>query len=303
MNPNFFKRFKIIKKKLKNLIPSKNLKVFSKIYRCFTKYIVNSLTNTYKNFKKAFNRFIDYVKYRNLDFFKVVEIETTTICNRKCKYCPNFKFDRGNHLMDEKLFKKIIDELSTFKFLKKLNPHFYGEPLLDTRLPNLIRYVRKKIPKVKITIYTNGDFLTIDLFNKLINAGLDYFIIDIKGQPGAKNLQQLVKYTTDKPSLRKKFEYRVITPETELMNRGGLVKPVNIRTMKKCRYPSDNMIIDYKGNVILCCNDYFSSIIFGNLNEDSILQIWNKSNYKRIREETRKGKYKLEICKKCVQLL
>ena len=63
--------------------------------------------------------------------------------------------------------------------------------------------------------------------------------------------------------------------------------------------PGQNLTVDVKGQVVLCCNDYQSTIRFGNLNSEKILDIWNKPHFKSIREELKIGNFQLDICKKC----
>ena len=67
----------------------------------------------------------------------------------------------------------------------------------------------------------------------------------------------------------------------------------------RCYLASAIFLVDYAGNVILCCNDYFSNIIMGNLENESILEIWHKEKFKKLRENLRKGQLDLEMCKKC----
>ncbi len=249
---------------------------------------------------KIYVNFINLITIGSTDFFSIIEIETTTECNRKCVYCPNYKYDRGKHLMSEKLFKKIIDELSSINFRGRVSSHFYGEPLLDKRLPVLLKHVREKLPFSSIVIFSNGDYLTIDLFHKLIESGVNQFCITEHGGSMSKNMRKLMDYIKDKPHLDDKLFYFKLTPETPLFNRGGLVDPPVVIKFEKCRAPSDVVVIDYKGNVVLCCNDYLSSVVFGNLEKESLIQIWKKPFYKKVRKDTRQGIIDLDICKKCV---
>ena len=59
---------------------------------------------------------------------------------------------------------------------------------------------------------------------------------------------------------------------------------------------------DFNGNVLLCCNDYHSSIKFGNLEKEKIIDIWEKPIYKNFRRQLKKKQFVLPICKKCVGL-
>jgi MoaA/NifB/PqqE/SkfB family radical SAM enzyme len=72
------------------------------------------------------------------ELFSVVEIETRSVCNLRCNYCPNSISERGLlkncQQMPEALFFHIIDELSEIRFSGEVYPHFFNEPLLDERL-------------------------------------------------------------------------------------------------------------------------------------------------------------------------
>lgn len=239
-------------------------------------------------------------RYGTFDFFNSVEIETITMCNRRCIHCPNHYYDRGTYeklkLMDERLYFKIIDELAGFNYNGLICPHFYGEPLLDKRLPNLLEYTREKLPNCKIVIHTNGDLLTIDLYKTLIHS-VTRFVVTQYDPDMKENIKELIGY-------RKKnqddisFDYRKVG-EINLNNRSGLIKLSNTKNRVVCHIPSNILTIDYNGNIILCCNDYFSNHRFGNLKDESIMDIWNKEDFIESRKWIREGEFKLKICQDC----
>ncbi len=253
-------------------------------------------------FAKLYWNTKNYLKYRTTDMFKAVEIETISVCNRRCVYCPVRYYKRESKLMNEKLFKKIIDDLSKINFSGRISPHFYGEPLLDKRLPRLMKYVKRKLPECKIIIFTNGDFLNKETFHNLINSGVDKFLITQHGEKMSVNMSNLFK-EVNWLQKRKYIHYRVYTMEnTDLSNRGGLVDPTNMIKMKLCPLPSDIVVVDYNGHVILCCNDYFSQHVFGDTNKENLIDIWNKPIWKKVRHDLMTGKFDWEICKICVGL-
>lgn len=250
---------------------------------------------------------VNLVKYKTLDFFKVVELETTTACNRTCSYCPNSVFDRGSipneKLMEEATFRAIIDQLASLGFWGRLSPHFYGEPLLDKRLPELMAYARQRLPYTKLIIFTNGDLLGPATYDALIDAGVDGFLVTQHGSKPPPNIVRLRRHREEHhastPRRSARLDYRVFTPQTELSNRAGLVDHAALETKADCSIPSENVTIDYRGNVILCCNDYHSTIKFGNVLEQHLGEIWNDAKYRSIRRNLKRGNFELEICKKC----
>ncbi len=269
--------------------------------------------------RKLYYQISNLVKYGDPNFFNAVDIETITACNRRCAWCPNSIYDRGliknKKLMDERLFSKIIDELSELKFSGQIRFSFYGEPLLDERLEVFVKYVKDKLPKVDIFIFTNGDFLTLDLYKRLSKNGVDFFIMTQHDEIMSLTMKELLKNFHKVPYSKKDFfhqyAYRLNGYDTtilhkhikrmKLCNRGGLLKNIKPkkRTHLKCFLPTNGVVINHAGNVILCCDDYLGSIKFGNLKNESILEIWQKENFKKIRKELREGILRLEICKKC----
>ncbi len=246
---------------------------------------------------------VNLLKYRTTDFFKVVELETTTACNRACSYCPNSVFDRGQikreRLMPVDTFQLIVDQLADLGFWGRLSPHFYGEPLLDKRLPELMAYARRRLPYTKLVIFTNGDLLDPERYEALLEAGVDGFLVTQHGQKPPPNIVRLRRHRAERTHQRARFDYRVFTPETELSNRAGLVDHDTLETKSDCKLPSENVTIDYQGNVVLCCNDYHSSVTFGNVREQHLADIWKTPRYQRIRKDLKRGHFELEICRKC----
>ena len=240
----------------------------------------------------------------HFDLFEAIEIETLTACNRRCTYCPNFRFERGlvknKKYMEESLFKKIIDELSDIGFRGRVSPHFYGEPLMDERLCDLLAYVHDKIPAAEIAIFTNGDFLTPEYYKRLVDAGVRCFVITEHGEQMPRAVRATFAYRKEHGGQGVEFTYRKYTADTPLDNRGGLVEHDLYIRRDSCYNPSREVIVDHAGNVVLCCNDYFSSVSFGNLRNQRLLDVWFSEDMKRIRQETKEGVFNLDICKTCV---
>jgi len=245
------------------------------------------------------------IRYGTWDFFNAVGIETTTYCNLRCKWCPNSKYPRGllenKKLMETKLFKKIIDELGRIRFNGWLYLHMYGEPLTDKRMPELIAYARKKLPRARICMSSNGILLTLELYNKLLTSGLDYLVVNQYTSNILPNMKKLFEYLKVH-KIKNIINYRIFNENLNLCNVGGEVEVKKLVDRPICNYPNYVVNINYKGDLIICCNDYHGNIIFGNLKKESIVDIWNKPEYKKVRDELRRGEYNLPLCKKCVGL-
>lgn len=233
------------------------------------------------------------LRYRDPFFMRGVSIETSTYCNRKCSYCPNSQFPSPENFMDENVYHKVISDLAEISFSGFVNYHFYNEPLLDERLPSWIRHAKDKLPHAFHRVYTNGDFLTVDMARTYIRAGARCFFVTNHARSSEAfdaRMKVLIEaypgFMRINPSLHDRHD-----------TRAGLI-PTGVPMRKKCVL-YNNLQITFTGDVILCCNDYFRKHVFGNVTDESLLDIWKKPNYAKLRREIRRGIYRLPICRKC----
>ncbi len=224
-----------------------------------------------------------------------VNLETYCFCNRKCYFCFfHERFPkREQGIMEEKIYKKIIDDLAQIKFCGRVSPHNYGEPLMDKRLPSLIEYTRKKLPNCFIYIATNGDFLTEKLFKNLIYKGVDHFFITDYDDEIKPFLQNISVGCPLHVSLRK---YKFI----KQYDRAGKIYNRKLALLDPCLRPSSQLIVNWKGDVILCCNDFYGDFVLGNVNDSNLIDIWQSPKFNHYREMLRRGeRSKISICKYC----
>lgn len=118
----------------------------------------------------------------------VVQLAVANICNFRCRYCPCsapelLKKNRVRKgIMDYELFTKIVDDLDGFpQKVKILRLVKEGEPLLNKRFADMVRYAKKRQPSVKVDTTTNASLLTPALSDDIIDAGLDKIFISLQG--------------------------------------------------------------------------------------------------------------------------
>lgn len=262
------------------------------------------IRKVYRNFVNIPVSLTKLIKFGTADIFDAVTIETTTYCNRKCAYCPNSIFDRekvlNKKIMQEELFRKIIDELKEINFDGKIYPHLYGEPLCDLRLPELMAYAHRQLPKANIVVYTNADFLDSKMLNTLYDSGVCSYVITLHGdkERGVEKIKSLFKYIKSSGK-NIRILCQVMNKNTPLSNVGGLVK-VNNQYVEAldCINP---LTINCNGDVLICCNDYLGKTSFGNISKEKLMSIWSNSKFVNVRKEIGKKKYNLEICKRCLK--
>lgn len=66
-----------------------------------------------------------------------------------------------------------------------------------------------------------------------------------------------------------------------------------------CYYPWHSISILWDGQVVPCCRDFDASMILGDLNRQTIAQIWNGSRMQRLRRNFTRGRWVGRPCETC----
>jgi len=195
--------------------------------------------------------------------------------------------------MQEEVYQKVIDELAEKNFRGRLSPHSFGEPLLDTRLPALMEYARKKLPLCFISIRTNGDFLDEALFLKLLDKGVDHFLITNYDDEEKPLLKSLASQYPIHITLRSYKDFPKVDRAGEIFQKGkSLSAP--------CWMPSSALVVNWKGNALLCCQDFYETYCFGNIREKNLWDIWNGQQFVEYRNHLRFGhRSRFKTCIHC----
>lgn len=116
-------------------------------------------------------------------------IAPTQLCNFKCHYCAHSlpsqkKKEEGlilKHLKDD-LFDKIVEDSKKFpNRFKRILLTGLGEPLMNPNIVNMVNKLAKANISDNIEIFTNASYLTNEISDGLIDAGLTKLRISIQG--------------------------------------------------------------------------------------------------------------------------
>jgi MoaA/NifB/PqqE/SkfB family radical SAM enzyme len=104
-------------------------------------------------------------------------IEITNHCNLKCPEClsGSGKMTRAKGFMTDVLFDKFLREARPY--LYNINLYFQGEPMLH---PGFFSFI-ERCGKLKVTISTNGHFLSEDNSYKLARSATGKLIVSLDG--------------------------------------------------------------------------------------------------------------------------
>lgn len=251
-----------------------------------------------------FVRRITEIYKEKVPSLQTVEIETMNRCNNDCSFCPVNKNDdtRPFKKMSQELFYKIIDDLADMNYCGYLSLFSNNEPLIDVRIYDFIEYAKKKLPNAVHCLYTNGILLDEDKFVRLTDS-LDYLVIDNYDDELKliDNISPIVEKYKDRKS-DCKVSVLIRKKNQVLLNRGGEApnREKGTEFVSSCILPFMQMIVRPDGEVSRCCQDALGKTTLGNVDEESIQQVWESTNYEGFRKGLiLQGRNSIDFCKNC----
>jgi len=257
---------------------------------------------------------------------KHLQIETTNICNAHCVFCPHDRFEKFGTMPDA-LYEKIIKDASRYD-LKSFSPMLTGEPFCDPRIMYLIKLAREKMPKTQIRLFTNGSLIKRGDIDALAKMGNVEIWVSLNG--ACRDTRQKLMGLHDFDAVKAKIDYMVqvgldprvsivcfpIVTWDELGAFGKFHNPrairfqsfagENYRFQRKeptsCNRVTEYITVMQNGNVNLCCFDPFGKVIFGNLGEQTIAEVWNSPLHEKYMRAHQEGRgQEMELCRSCTE--
>jgi MoaA/NifB/PqqE/SkfB family radical SAM enzyme len=106
-----------------------------------------------------------------LDWPKEVSFETYAKCNAACTFCPYTTLDRIGTKMPDAMIERIIDELKDHPWPFIISPFKVNEPFLDRRLIPICRMINDQLPNARLRLFTNGSALTEKHIDEVATLG------------------------------------------------------------------------------------------------------------------------------------
>lgn len=275
------------------------------------------------------NRFIDpstrrkdfIVKERltyfdNFPIFSIIEFNIYGNCNRSCIFCPVSNpavYEKKHEGISTTLFNKILDDLMEINYQGKILFSAFSEPLLHKEIELLLTSAKRKLPKSRLEIVTNGDLLTGKKLKSLFTAGLDAISISMyDGKHQIEYFNNMIlecKLTDSQVILRRRY-FEDGNYGITISNRNGLINSNEFRDINEksiselplkneCYYPFYMILVDYNGDVLLCPHDWSKKTKFGNLNHEKIWDIWKSPILNKLRLSLSKSDRNFNPCKIC----
>lgn len=270
------------------------------------------------------------------DYPLLVDVEVSSLCNLHCPMCYTitdaFKSKVNTQLMEEKLFKKIIDEIEGKVPAVRLS--LRGEPTLHPQFLEYVKYCKQHDIK-EVSFLTNGSKLTESYFRNLMEAGVDWITISVDGigemyesirKPlkfedtleKIKNIARtkkenncekpVIKIQGIWPAIKENPEefYHTFEPYVDFVAFNPLIdyldndNDIVYEEKFSCPQLYQRLVIGSDGKVLLCSNDEDGMQILGDIHQNTVHEIWHSQKLNEIRTLHKNGEFKkIAVCKKC----
>ena len=276
--------------------------------------------------------------YRYPNFPEHVYVELTNVCNASCTICATTTMQRKREIMRMPLFQKVVDECARYK-AKKILPFLHGESLLVPGISNYFRYVRQASPDTHVNLTTNGSKLSAKLTETFLGEDLlDSIIISIDG--GDKQTYEAIRKGLDYDEvrtnvlhfIRRRNQMDKTKPKVSI---AMVIVDENKSTraeLKKIWQEADEVRssvyfnwagklknrdrFEYKGNfcerlyhyitiladgrVGMCCFDSEAQHVVGDINKQSVHEVWHSKEFRRKRKLLYDRDFdQLTLCSSC----
>lgn len=233
------------------------------------------------------------------DLFRAIIVETIGACDNACYFCRYgqkrwISKQRPIDKLTLESISKIIENLRRLDYVGRVSFHGISEPLLEERLPVILRMAKLALPNAHHTLITNGNQLTQDVSNLLFDSGLDHLTVSAYTDETWTKANGIVAKSMNVKDRRPSAKY-------QWSNRAGNI--AQLRKHKKegdCKCPSTGLVVNARGDVILCSADLYGDVIMGSIHENSLEEIWFGDAFEKYRKQLSTGiRSGLKLCEGC----
>lgn len=261
--------------------------------------------------------------------FKKIYIEITNACNLNCPFCIKNKRKINYITLDN--YKYIINKIKNYT--KEIYLHILGEPLLHPNINEFIEYANNNnilvnittngylikninsdnIHRLNISLHSYNEIYNLDIKNYLDNIFnvidniKDKTFISLRLWINNKNTEYILNYINNK--------YKINITNLKENNKIKVTNNLIIDTFHEFIWPDLNNdyyneigtckgLIDHigilsDGTIIPCCLDTLGTINLGNIYQDEISDVLEKTLVKEMIDNFKKGYKCQELCKHC----
>lgn len=226
--------------------------------------------------------------------------------------------------MSDDLFYKIVEEGKKIRH-SYFVPFLNGEPFIFSRIYRWLDYLQER--RARTHIFTNAEFVDVDRvtgYNNIsvlcvsLNAATketyDKVVRGPRFETVVKNTERMIEkaqcpmYVSMVVVEQNKHEVDLFREKWgrhaifgEFKNWGGKIHDPEERDGERvpCWTVLHTLNILWDGRVVPCCLDYDGEVITGDVNEQSLLEVWD--GMQPLRRKHQAGDFNVPLCRDCNQ--
>ncbi len=276
-------------------------------------------------------------EYKNQPKFpKVIQVETTNICNHGCAFCAYPKMERPKKHINREVFIRIVKECYELGS-REIGLFSGAEPMTCKWLDEYVK-ICKDIGYEYSYISTNGSLGKTEKYLKVIDAGLDSIKFSVNGGDrntykkvhGKDDFEKVINNIKAINNYRKtkgiklwmgiSFVAMSHTKSTfenlkgiignhvdeiimyDANNQSGQVDQFGVDPkMEDCNLPFNKAHFTAEGYMRACCNDYENFLAIDDIKDKKIIDVWNGEKFKKLRDLHLQDKLDGTLCGKCIR--
>jgi hypothetical protein len=225
---------------------------------------------------------------------------------------------RRQGVMARPLFEKVVDECVSLG-IRHVRLHNYGEPFVDRRLVEKIRYAKAR-GVAEVGLISNGSLITEEVAKGIVEAGLDAInisvdasgrevfeatriglkydqvignierVVRVRGELGRSRPKLILSFVRQHDSADEQAfieRWRPVADKVHITDLHNWAGTLAGRT--EARFPCYRQWLTFTvlwdGRVALCCADFNGRVVLGDLNTATIQEVWNGDAYRAVRRE------------------
>jgi hypothetical protein len=272
-----------------------------------------------------------------VDYPSEVHIETLALCNAACTFCPYPTMDRKGDRMSDELIDKIIADLKKIPadvpFF--IAPFKVNEPFLDKRIFSVCAKINEQLPNATIRLFSNGSPLTKENLEKVSAVDKVAHLWISLNEVEAIAYEKLMNLPLARTLANLDVLHEMVVggrfshPVTVSRVIDGTSRDREFVSFIKQRYPRFNpflisannwsgqvelegrpvpptgcarwfeLSIMASGKVALCCMDGEGKHVIGDVSTQTVLEVYNSPEYRKMRQSTFSRKDAAAPCNEC----
>jgi radical SAM protein with 4Fe4S-binding SPASM domain len=263
------------------------------------------------------------------DALGIVQVETSTACQAKCRFCPtgNGLRTRNGFRMGWDLFTSIVNQARDMG-VRIIIPYGNNEFFLDKRWPDIMDYLF--LTGMDVYLNTNVSLLGPDKIDKLIQypnlkemtlslhgwgkenyeavMGLPFeqtranahYLIDHAPFPVRLYFLRYEDTLDSEAAFRAEWGERASVSDAFFNWSGEVVSDRNKQfelPQHPCSRVLNTLFVLASGKVALCCMDYDGKVELGDLNAEPLADVWARNQPMRDRHHA--NDFDMPLCKNC----